>query len=150
MALLEKISEDMKASMKAGDKLRLETLRTIRAGLLEMQVEKRPSGGMTPDDELVVLISASKKRKEAIEIYSKNGRNDLADQESKELEIIQHYLPKQLSVEEMEDVVRKAIQTVGATTQKDFGKVMTVVMKELKGKADGKLIQETVKKLLGA
>src|SRR5258706_9670124 len=101
MTLTEKIAEDMKSAMKGGDKLRLETLRSIRAGLLEKQVEKRPSGGMNADDELVVLISASKKRKESIDVFRKNGRNDLADQEEKELAIIETYLPKQLSVQEV-------------------------------------------------
>ena len=148
MTLTEKIAEDMKSAMKAGDKLRLETLRTIKAGLLEKQVEKRPSGGMNADDEISVLISASKKRKESIDIFRLNGRNDLADQEEKELGIIQEYLPKQLSSKEIEDVVGNIVKQVGATSAKDFGKVMSVVMKELKGKADGKLIQENVKKLL--
>jgi uncharacterized protein len=149
MPLLEKISEDMKIAMKSGQKLKLETLRTIRAGLLEKQVEKRPSCGMNQDDEKAVLISASKKRKEAIEIYRQHGRNDLAEQEEKELVIIQEYLPKQVSQSEIEDIVKKTISDVGATSTKDFGKVMPVVMKELKGKADGKIIQETVKRLLG-
>ena len=114
----------------------------------EKQVEKRPSGGMNADDEISVLISASKKRKESIDIFRLNGRNDLADQEEKELGIIQEYLPKQLSSKEIEDVVGNIVKQVGATSAKDFGKVMSVVMKELKGKADGKLIQENVKKLL--
>jgi len=149
MALLEKISEDLKIAMKSGDKIRVETLRMIRAGLLEKNVEKRPSGGMNQDDEISVLMSASKKRKESIEIFRLNGRNDLAEQEEKELQIIQEYLPVQLSLEEIEKYVKKVINDVGATTEKDFGKVMPVVMKELKGKADGKIIQETVRKLLG-
>ena len=147
---MEKIAEDMKSAMKSGEKLRLETLRTIRAGLLEKQVEKRPFGGMTPEDEIAVFISQSKKRKEAIEVYRQNGRNDLADQEEQELGIIQAYLPKQLTSAEIEEVVKRSIAETGATSAKDFGKVMPVVMKELKGKADGKVIQETVKKLLGA
>ncbi len=150
MALLEKISEDMKIAMKSGDKLRLETLRTIRAGLLEKQVEKRPSGGMSADDEVAVLLAASKKRKEAIEIYRTNGRNDLADQEEKELGVIQEYLPEQLTPEEIESVVKKTVAEVGASSPKDFGRVMSAAMKELKGKADGKVIQEIVKKALGA
>ncbi len=150
MALLEKIAEDMKAAMKSGEKLRLETLRMIRAGLLEKQVEKRPFGGMKPEDEVVVLISASKKRKEAITVYREKGREDLASTEEKELFIIQEYLPKQLSAGEIEIVVRKAITDSGASSSADFGKVMPLVMKELKGKADGRLIQETVKKLLGS
>lgn len=150
MSMIEKIAEDLKTAMKAGEKVRLETLRTIRAGLLEKQVEKRPTGGMTPEDELAVLIAAAKKRKEAIEIYKNNGRDDLATQEEQELLVIQEYLPKQLSPEEIKDIIQKTVAQVGATSDKDFGKVMGPVMKELKGKADGKLIQDTVKSILAS
>ncbi len=146
--MLDKISEDLKAAMKAGNKTRLETLRTMRAGLLEKQVEKRPTGGMTAEDELAVLMAASKKRKEAIEAYKNYNRNDLAQQEEAELQVIQEYLPKQLSSDEVKEIVKRVIAEVGATSDKDFSKVMGPVMKELKGKADGKLIQETVKSLL--
>ncbi len=149
MMLMEKIADDMKVAMKSGDKLRLETLRTLRAALLEKQVEKRPSGGMTPDDETGTLISASKKRRESIDVYRQNNREDLAVQEEKELAIIQEYLPKQLSTAEVEEIVKKIVTQVGPVTQKDFGKIMGPVMKELKGKADGKIIQECVKKFLG-
>ncbi len=146
--MLEKISEDLKAAMKAVEKTRMETLRTLRAGLLEKQVEKRPTGGMTTEDELAVVMAASKKRKEAIDVYKTNNRNDLAQQEEAELQIIQEYLPKQLSADEVKEIVKKIVADVGATSDKDFGKVMGPVMKELKGKADGKIIQETVKSLL--
>jgi uncharacterized protein YqeY len=149
MSLTEKISSDLTKAMKSGDKLRLETLRMIRAGLLEKQVEKRPAGGVTPEDELAVLHSAVKKRKESIDIFRQNGRNELADQEEKELGIIQEYLPKQMPAQEVEEVVARIIGELGATSAGDFGKVMPAVMKELKGKADGRLVQETVKKLLG-
>jgi len=149
MGMMETIAEHMKVAMKSGEKLRLETLRTIRAGLLEKQVEKRPAGVMTPDDEIAVLTSAMKKRKEAILIYRQHGRNDLADQEEQELKIIQEYLPKQLSAEEVAEIVKQVIAATGAVSQKDFGKVMPAVMKEVKGKADGKMVQETVKKFLG-
>jgi len=149
MALLEKISDDMKKALKSGEKIRLETLRLIRAGLLEKQVDKRPSGGMTSEDEMAVLISASKKRRESIEVYRKVGREDLALQEEKELAIIQEYLPKQMSTDEIEAFIKKVITETSAESQKDFGKVMPVVMKELKGKADGRVIQELVKKHLG-
>ena len=149
MTLLDKTSEEMKVAMKSGEKLRLETLRTIRAGLLEKQVEKRPFGGMTTDDELAVLLSASKKRKEAISIYRQHGRDDLADQEEKELAIIQEYLPKQLSPEDLRVIVKNIIDQVGAISAKDVGKVMPLAMKELKGKADGKVVQEIVMNLLG-
>ncbi|OLD67557.1 MAG: glutamyl-tRNA amidotransferase [Ignavibacteria bacterium 13_1_40CM_2_61_4] len=149
MALLEKISDDMKVALKSGKKLRLETLRMIRAGLLEKQVEKRPSGGMTGEDEVAVLIAAAKKRKEAVTIYREKGREDLARTEEEELGIIQEYLPKQLTAAEIEELVKKTISASGAATAKDFGKVMPLVMKELKGRADGKLVQEIVKRTLG-
>ncbi len=150
MSVLEKISEDLKTAMKSGDKTRLETIRSIRAGLLEKQVEKRPTGGMTAEDELGVIIAASKKRKESIEVYRANNRNDLAAQEEAELSVIMEYLPKQMSPDEVADIVKKAIAQVGATSEKDFGKVMGPLMKELKGKADGKLIQDTLKSVLAS
>lgn len=149
MALLDTIAEAMKIAMKSRDQLRLETLRTIRAGLLEKQVEKRPSGGMNAEDEVAVLLSASKKRKEAAEIYRQNKREDLAIQEERELAIIQEYLPQQVNPAEIEEVARKYILQTGSSTAKDFGKVMPLVMKELKGRADGKVIGEIVKSLLG-
>ena len=150
MALMETIMADMKLAMKNREKLQLETLRTIRAALMEKEVERRPAGAVTPDDEISVLNSALKKRREASEIYRQHGRADLADQEDKESEIIRRYLPQQLSSSEVEQQVKNVIGIVGAQSAKDVGKVMSVLMKDLKGKADGKLIQETVKKLLGA
>src|SRR5437899_1039074 len=116
MAMMETIAEQMKSALKSGQKLRLETLRTIRAGLLEKQVEKRPAGVMTPDDEIAVLTSAMKKRKEAILIYRQHGRNDLADTEEQELAIIQEFLPKQLSAEEVTEIVKQAIASTGAVS----------------------------------
>ncbi|RPH36649.1 GatB/YqeY domain-containing protein [bacterium] len=151
MALKDTISQDLKNAMKSGEKLRLETLRTIRAALMEKEIEKRGSeNGMTPEDELGVLTTAVKRRKESIEQFQNGGRPELAEQERQELAIIQEYLPKQMSAEEMEKAVREIIAQTGASGAADFGKVMPQVMKQLKGKADGRLIQETVKKLLGA
>lgn len=149
MTLMEKVAEDMKKAMKSGEKLRLETLRMIRAQLLEKRVERRPSGDITPEDELAVLMAAAKKRKEAIEVYQQHGKPEMANQEQQELAIIQEYLPKQLSVQEVEAFIQKTIEELQVTSAKDFGKVMSLVMKGLKGKADGKLIQEIVKKFLG-
>lgn len=148
MSFNEKISADLKSAMKSGDKIRLETLRTIKAGLLEKEVEKRPSGGMKEEDEIVVLIAASKKRKEAIEIYRANNRPELADQEEKELSIIEEYLPQKASEREMVEFILRTIKDVGASSPKDFGKVMPVVVKQFKGRGDGKLIQELVKNKL--
>lgn len=150
MRLKEHIAEDLKAAMKAGDKTRLETLRTIRAALLEKEIDKRGSGSeMSTDDELSVLQSSAKKRRESIEQFERGGRTDLADQEKRELAIIQEYLPKQLSESAVAAVIDHVVQEIGAQSPADFGRVMPSVMKQLKGKADGKLIQEMVKKKLG-
>ncbi|HSG27026.1 MAG TPA: GatB/YqeY domain-containing protein [Candidatus Krumholzibacterium sp.] len=148
MPLVEKISADVKAAMKSGDKLRLETLRTVLAALKEKEVEKRTSGGMKPDDELSVLIQASKKRREAADIYAQQGREDLSSQEERELAIIQEYLPKQMDIGELETVIRRLIAETGAASPADFGRVMPAVMKEVKGRIDGKTVQATVRKLL--
>jgi len=148
MALTEIINEDLKAAMKSGDSVKLNTIRSIRAQLIELS--KRGTGtSITPEEEMTALLAAAKKRKEAIEMYKKAGRNDLADQEKRELDIINTYLPKQMSREEVEILVKKIIGNIGATSSKDFSKVMPVAMKELKGKIDGKVIQEVVKKQLG-
>jgi uncharacterized protein YqeY len=151
MNLRERISEDLKAAMKSGDRIRLETLRTMRAVLLEKEIEKRGAGpGMTAEDEVSTLVSAAKKRKESIDLFTQGGRPELARQEEQELAIIQEYLPRQLSAEEVADVVREAISRTGAAGPADFPRVMPLVMKQVKGKADGKMVQELVKKALGA
>ena len=148
MALTEIINEDLKAAMKSGDSVKLNTIRSIRAQMIELS--KRGTGtSITPEEELTALLAAAKKRKEAIGIYEKAGRNDLADQEKRELDIISTYLPKQMRREEVEVIVKKIIGDIGATSSKDFSKVMPVAMKELKGKIDGKVVQEVVKQQLG-
>ena len=148
MALTDIINEDLKAAMKSGDSVKLNTIRSIRAQMIELS--KRGTGtSITPEEEMTALLAAAKKRKEAIEMYEKAGRNDLADQEKHELDIISTYLPKQMSREEVEVIVKKIIGNIGATSSKDFSKVMPAAMKELKGKIDGKIVQEVVKQQLG-
>ncbi len=147
MGLSEKISEDLKSAMKSGDKLRLETLRMVRAQILEFE-KSGVNRALNEDDAMKILLSAVKKRKEAIEVYEKAGRLELAEKESKEIAIIQDYLPKQMSKEEAELIIAKIISEVSATSAKDIGKVMPVVMKELKGKIEGKIINEIVKQKL--
>ena len=148
MDLSEKINTDLKVAMKSGDSVKLNTIRSIRTKIIELS--KQGTGlSMTQEDELKILLSEAKKRKEAIEIYQKAGRTDLADQEQHELEIINEYLPKQLSKQEAGDIVKKIISEVGALSAKDLGKVMPVAMKELKGNIDGKVVQELVKEQLG-
>lgn len=149
MTLSERIAEDLKTALKAGDKTRLETLRTLRAQMVELS-KRGTDTRVTPDDELAVLRSAIKKRKEAIDVYSRVGREELADKEARELKIIQEYLPQQLNPDETEKEVERILTAVGAMSPKDFGKAMGAVMKELKGKADGGLVQDIVKRRLGA
>lgn len=137
----------MKVAMKSGEKLRLETLRTIRAQIIELT--KRGTGTeITPEEEISALLAAAKKRKEAIELYRQAGREDLAHQEEQELGIINEYLPKQMSRDDANVIVRGIVAQTGALSAKDFGKVMPLAMKELKGKIDGKIVQELVKQNL--
>lgn len=147
MSLTEKINEDLKSAMKSGDQVRLMTVRSIRAQLIELS--KRGTGQITPEDELGALLAGSKKRKEAIEMYEKAGRADLVASEKAELEIIQTYLPKQMDKEEAAKIIDGIVAQTGATNIKDIGKVMAPAMKELKGKIDGSVVQELVKQRLG-
>ena len=135
--------------MKSGDKLRLETIRSIRALILEF--EKSGVGRtMTEEDEQKLLISAAKKRKDSVEQYRAANREDLASKEEAELAIIQEFLPKQRDESEVETVVKTIIEQVGAKNPQEVGKVMGAAMKELRGKADGTLVQTVAKRLLGA
>ena len=149
--LKERISEDIKTAMKARDKIRLETIRSIKKVILEKETEVRPKGQdqLTPEQELELLAQQAKQRRDSIEQYCKGGRDDLADKEAQELAIIETYLPAQLSPEEIEAIIDKIIESVGVSSPKDMGKVMGPAMKELKGKADGKQVQEIVKAKLG-
>jgi len=147
MALKDTINSDLNASMKAGDKIRTETLRSLRALVLDFE-KSGTDREMTPDEEMKLLLSAAKKRKESMELFAANNRPELAEKEKAEYEIIATYLPKQMSREEVEKRVTEVIAQIGATGPADTNKVIPVLMKELKGKADGKLVQEIVKEKL--
>ncbi|MEX1138859.1 MAG: GatB/YqeY domain-containing protein [Bacteroidota bacterium] len=148
MTLGERIAEDMKLAMKAGEKLKLETLRTVRAQFLDL-TKRGSDHPVTSDDEMSVLLSAIKKRKEAIDVYQQAGRKELVEKERGELEIIQTYLPSQMNREEADREIQNIVNQTGASNPKDFGKVMAVAMKELKGRIDGKTVLEIVKQKLG-
>ena len=150
MGLKEQIGEDIKTAMKAKDKVRLQTVRGIKKAILEKEVELRPKGqdALTPEQEIELLSQQAKQRRDSIEQFQKAGRDDLAEKESQELAIIETYLPEQVSDEEVESIVDELIASSGASTMKDLGKVMGPAMKQLKGKADGKKIQELVKSKL--
>lgn len=148
MSLKEKISEDLKSAMKSQNQARVETLRLIRAEILKMD-KSGMNREMNQEEEIDLLKKQSKMRKESIEIFEQAGRTDLVDKEKKQLEIINEYLPAQLSEDEIMAAVEKIISGLGEVTDKDFGKIMGSTVKELKGKADGKFIQDIVRKKLG-
>lgn len=147
MSLKDKINADLKEAMKSGDKVRLQTVRSIRALILEFE-KSGANRELTEEDEIKLLTSAAKKRKDAIEQYRNAGREDLALKEEAELKIIETYLPAQMSEEEVEAKVKEIAGKVGAESKKDFGKLMGAAMKELKGKADGNLIRQIAEKIL--
>lgn len=150
MSLKTQIDGDIKKAMLAKNKEELEALRSIKSLILLAETEKGGSGDITSDSENKLLMKAAKQRKEAAEIFQKENRQELADRELAQLEVINRYLPKQLSEEETVAELKKIIEQVGAKGPQDMGKVMGTATKQLAGKADGKVISELVKKLLSA
>jgi uncharacterized protein len=149
MNLKDKINEDLKTAMKSGDKIKLATVRSIRALILEF--EKNGSGKeLTSEEEIKLLGSAAKKRKDSIEQFRNAGRNDLVEKEEAELNILMDYLPKQLSVDEINAEVKNIAEEINAKTKEDFARLMPEVMKKLKGKADGKMVRQSVENYLGS
>ncbi len=146
MNLLERIEAGMKESLKSGDKDRSGTLKMLKS---DMMYEKGKTGKDLTDEQMQESVNrAAKKRKESIREYEAAGRQDLADQEAIELKIIEEFMPQQMSHEEIEKAVDKILSTAGEVTQKDFGKLMGMASKELKGKADGAIIKEIMQKRL--
>jgi uncharacterized protein YqeY len=148
MSFENKINDEIKNAMKGGDKARLETLRSIRAAIIEFV--KSGSGKELNDEEAVkILMNQAKKRKDAIDMYKQANRTELAEKEEFELKVIEEFLPKQADRSEIEAVVNEVISSTGASSKQDIGKVMGPVMQKLKGKADGKVIKEIVESKLG-
>ena len=148
MDLFDQISEDIKSAMKARDKVRLETLRNIKKVFLEAKTAPGANDTLADADALKIIAKLAKQGKETAKTYSDAGRQDLADAELAQVEVLESYLPKQLSQEEIEAEVKRIIAEVGATSMKEMGKVMGSASKQLAGKADGRVISEIVKKLL--
>lgn len=148
MNLKEKINEEIKNAMKSGDKIRLETIRSVRALIIEFE-KSGANKELKPEDELQLLTTAAKKRKESIEQFRNAGRNELAEKEELELKILQEFLPKQLSEEEIIQEIKKLALEINASGKEDFSKLMPLVMKNLKGKADGKIVKSNVESFLG-
>ena len=148
MNLKEKINEDMKAAMKSGDKIKLETIRSVRALILEFE-KSGANMQLNPEEEIKLLSTTAKKRKESIEQFGKAGRTDLVEKEKAELNILMEYLPKQLTGDEIRKEIAKIANETGAESKEDFPKLMPAVMKALKGRADGKIVKQEVEKFLG-
>lgn len=146
--LEQKINQDYMEAMRAGDELRKETLRFLRAALKSAQIDKRAP--LTEEEIWEVIKRQAKQRRESIEQFRKGNRDDLAAKEEAELAIIESYLPAQLSREEIEALARQVIAEVGAAGPRDLGKVMGKLMPQVKGRADGRLVNEVVRALLGA
>ncbi|MFP4527502.1 MAG: GatB/YqeY domain-containing protein [Candidatus Kapaibacterium sp.] len=147
MSLEQKISEELKAAMKSGDKMRIDTIRSIRAGIIEFKKSGVPKE-MEEEDELALLKTHVKRRQDAIELYQKGGRDDLAQREQSELKVIREFMPEEMPKEELEKIVSDSIAKTGAKDIKDLGKVMQVVMSEVKGRADGRFVNQIVRNML--
>lgn len=149
MNLLEKIDNDIKLAMKAREKDKLDALRAVKAAILLAKTEKGSSGEINADQELKILQKLIKQRKESADIFKAQNREDLAEVELTQLGFIEVYLPKMMSEEEITQILKSIIDQNQISDPKDFGKAMGLASKQLSGKADNKLISETLRKLLG-
>jgi uncharacterized protein YqeY len=147
MALREEITKQMAGAAKSGDKLRLSTLRLLLAAVKNKEIELRKE--LSDEDIHQVAATLSRQRRDSIEQFKKGGRLDLAEKEEKEFEMLKDFMPPQLSADEIKEVVKKAASETGAAVTEEMGRVMKAVMAELKGRADGKLVQEIVREVLG-
>ena len=147
MTHFEKIQTDMYGAMKSGEKEKANTLRSIISKLKDKQIEKRDT--LTKEEEIKVLQALVKQRKESIDLYQKGGRNELAEIESKEMDIINSYLPTMMDEDDVKKIVQSVIKDTGASSMADMGKVMPEVMKLGKGLIDGKTAQRFVSEQLG-
>lgn len=148
MDLFEQVSEDIKNAMKAKDKVALETLRNVKKFFLEAKTAPGANDTLTDADALKIMKKLVKQGKDSATIYVQQGRQDLADVELEQVKVIEKYLPQQMSAEELEKELKAIIAQVGAAGPKDMGKVMGVASKALAGRAEGRMISETVKRLL--
>ena len=148
MSLKSTIEADIKKAMLSKDKDRLRALRSIKSMILLAETEKGAEGELSEDAEMKLLTKAAKQRRDSIEVFEQQGRTDLASTEKSELEVIESFLPKQLTENEIEAEVQQIISEVGASGPQDMGKVMGLATKKLAGKADGKIISTLARKLL--
>lgn len=149
MAILKTIDQEIKQAMQKGNAKVVATLRLLKNALKNKEIELRAKKKeLTEEDEIEVFAKEAKKRKESIEAFDKGGRGDLSLGEKEELEIISRYLPEQLSEDKIKEIIQKTKKSLGSLTIKDFGRLMSAVMKETKGKADGNMVNRLVKEVL--
>jgi len=148
MSLFDQINNDMKAAMKARDKAKLEALRNIKKVMLEARAAKGAGSELSEEESLKIISKLAKQGTDSAEIYKKQNREDLAEQEMAQVKVFENYLPAKMSDEELTAAVKGIIEKTGASSMKDMGKVMGLASKELAGKADGKEIAVKVKSLL--
>jgi len=146
LSLLENLNKDMKDAMKARDKEKLATIRMLKSAVQNEELSKK--GELTEDEELSILSREKKQRLDSVDEFNDAGRDDLVKKTEQEIEIIDDYLPKQLSDEEVDEIVSETIEQTGASSMKDMGKVMGAVMPKVKGKADGNVVNQKVKEKL--
>ncbi|BCG60302.1 GatB/YqeY domain-containing protein [Paenibacillus sp. URB8-2] len=146
MNLSERLNEDMKQAMKSKDKFKLSTIRMVRSTIKNLEIDLKRT---LDDNEVLDILSREiKQRKDALQEFEKAGRDELAASNKAEIEIIQQYLPEQLSEEEIQVIVQQTIQETGASSKSEMGKVMSALMPKVKGRADGKLVNQAVLKFL--
>jgi uncharacterized protein YqeY len=146
MNLKDRLTEDLRQSMRQGDERRKSTIRLVRAAIINAEIEQGEDLG--EDEVLAIIAKQAKQRRESVAEFAKGGRQDLVDQEEEELEILLSYLPAQMSHDEIEVVARQVIAEVGATSLTQMGEVMRRLMSQLKGKADGSLVNQVVREIL--
>ena len=148
MSLLKNLNDELKAAMKAKDRLKLEALRAIKSAVLLAQTSSGAGDALSKDEEIKLLQRLIKQRKDSAAIYKDQNRDDLAAPEEEQAEVIAKFLPEQLSLHEIEEIVSSIILKISAEGMKDMGKVMGMTTKEMAGKADGKTISDVVKRKL--
>lgn len=146
--IIAQIDTDLKNAMKEKNELKLATLRMLKAAIKNKEIEKKVKA-LSDDEVLEAVQKQIKQRRDSIAEFQKANRKDLADKESGEIAILEHYLPKQLSQEELKGLIQETIKTLGATSKQDVGRVMKEVMPKVKGRADGKQINQVALSLLG-
>ncbi len=150
--ITKRLDEDLKTAMRQRDAVKVRTIRSIRAAITEKEIEMRPSGvtELSDDDVLGLLQKQAKQRRDSIEQFEAAGRSDLAETEEEELAVIEEYLPKQMSDEEVREVLLEVIEATQATSMADMGKVMGEAMNRIRGRADGKRISSLARELLSS